>query len=60
MDWDMLLVTGALVGVLMLIGMLGRIWRDQTPRTLSDAPPERCAVSGSRVDLDKVAGQENS
>jgi hypothetical protein len=32
MDWDLLLVTGALIGVLMLIALLGRIWRDQTPR----------------------------
>ena len=33
MDWDLLLVTGALIGVFMLIALLGRIWRDQTPHT---------------------------
>lgn len=29
MPWDMLLVAGVLLGVLMLIAILARIWRDR-------------------------------
>ncbi len=60
MDWDMLIVTGALFRVLMLIAILGRIWQDQTRRRPSDASPEKRVVPIPPVELDKVAGQENS
>ncbi len=58
MDWDLLLVTGALIGVIMLIALLGRIWQDQTPCRPSDGPPEKRPVSVSPGKLDKVIGHE--
>ena len=60
MDWDMLLVTGALIGVFMLMALLGRIWQDQTPRRPSDASPEKRTASVAPGELEKVTGPENS
>ncbi len=60
MPWDMLLVAGVLLGVLMLIAILSRIWQDQVPRRPSGVSPEKRAASVPPVELDKVAGQENS
>ena len=60
MDWDLLLVTGALIGVIMLIALLGRIWQDQTPRTPEDEAEKSFEFAAPSVKLEKVAGQGNS
>jgi hypothetical protein len=55
MDWDMLLVAGALIGVLMLVALLGRIWRDPTlpmPVSGTKASHEFAAPAG---EVDRVA-----
>ena len=59
MDWDMLLVTGALFGVLMLMVILGRIWQDQGSRRPSDAPPEKRAASLAQGGLENVTRPED-
>jgi hypothetical protein len=38
MDWDIVLLTGTLSGVLMLVVLLGLIWQDRTPREPEDEP----------------------
>jgi hypothetical protein len=54
MDWDLLLVTGALIGVLMLIALLGRIWRDQTPRTPKSGTKESHEFAAAPGEVDRV------
>ena len=55
MDWDLLLVTGALIGVFMLIALLGRIWRDQTPHTPKSETKESHEFAAASCEAEKVA-----
>ena len=55
MDWDLLLVTGALIGVFMLIALLGRIWRDQTPSTPKSGTKESHEFAAASGEVDRVA-----
>jgi len=55
MDWDLLLVTGALIGVFMLIALLGRIWRDQTPLTPKSGTKESHEFAAASCEAEKVA-----
>ena len=60
MDWDMVIVTGALLGVIMLVAILGLIWRDKAPNTLESVSKGSHEFAAPSGELDKVAGQENS
>ena len=55
MDWDLFLVTGALIGVFMLIALLGRIWKDQTPRTPKSEPKESHEFGAPSGEVDRVS-----
>ena len=55
MDWDLFLVTGALIGVFMLIALLGRIWKDQTPRTPKSETKESHEFAAPSGEVDRVS-----
>ena len=55
MDWDLFLVTGALIGVFMLVALLGRIWQDQTPRTPKSGTKESHEFAAPSGEADIVA-----
>lgn len=60
MDWDMVIITGVLLGVLMLVAILGLIWQDRASNTLESVSKGSHEFAAPSDELDKVAGQENS
>ncbi len=55
MDWDMFLLAGALIGLLMLITLLGRIWRDHTPRRPESGTKQSHEFAAAAGEIDRVA-----
>ena len=63
MTWDLVLVTVTLTTALLLIillALVSRIWKDQTPRKPETDSRHTQALAGRPSKIDKVSAQENS
>lgn len=60
MDWEMLIVTGALLGMLMLFAILSMIWREKSLHASEAADKNSRKLTSKSIEFEKVTGQENS